>query len=272
LPTFDSQHCDEAIVIPSPEKDLPAYRDALLSIAARPDVDTVFPVREEDVYLLSKYRAQFEEHVSFVVPPFERLRIAHDRMRLVEAAEKADVPTPRTRLLDDVPDWSPELLVKSRYNLLADEYVESFTPGESEVNQTIRYLDPGVEPDREAIRAEMNHTPIVQEVVPSAPGTEYAFRALYDHGELIASNQKRQIRGKTYAGGTSVFRRMVYDPQLEAVGRRLLDRLDWHGLASVQFIENAETGEYTLMEINPRFGPHSPATSLRARISRTTTG
>lgn len=45
----------------------------------------------------------------------------------------------------------------------------------------------------------------------------------------------------------------MYDPELDSIGRALLDELDWHGLASVQFIEDATTDEYKLMEINPRF-------------------
>ena len=45
----------------------------------------------------------------------------------------------------------------------------------------------------------------------------------------------------------------MYDPELDSIGRALLDELDWHGLASVQFIEDATTDEYKLMEINSRF-------------------
>lgn len=41
-------------------------------------------------------------------------------------------------------------------------------------------------------------------------------------------------------------------PELEKVGRALLDHLDWHGFASIQFKKDAKTGEFTFMEINPR--------------------
>jgi predicted ATP-grasp superfamily ATP-dependent carboligase len=112
------------------------------------------------------------------------------------------------------------------------------------------YLEPGVEPDRDAIRAEMGHEPLVQEYIP---GTEHAFWALYDHGEPVATCQRNRVRGFKYSGSASIYRESVRIPELEAAGRALLDALDWHGLASAQFMRNERTGEFTLMEINPRF-------------------
>jgi len=34
--------------------------------------------------------------------------------------------------------------------------------------------------------------------------------------------------------------------------RDLLDWLDWHGLACIEYIGDADTGEFVLVEINPR--------------------
>ena len=46
--------------------------------------------------------------------------------------------------------------------------------------------------------------------------------------------------------------------RLEELGRQLLDHLDWNGLATVQFIEDARTGEFKLTEINPRMWASIP--------------
>jgi predicted ATP-grasp superfamily ATP-dependent carboligase len=40
----------------------------------------------------------------------------------------------------------------------------------------------------------------------------------------------------------------------------LLDELDWHGLAMVEFLRDEETGDFKLMEINPRFWSSLPFT------------
>lgn len=250
LPTFASRYCDESIIIPSARSDLTAYKDALLGIAARPDVQTIIPIRPQDPYVLAKYRNEFEQYVSIVVPPLSSLRTVHDRIQLAEAAEKAGVPMPETRLLDEVDDWDPELIVKSRFNLLADEYVDAYAPTESEIIKTITHLQPGEQPDFEAIREEMHHTPIVQEYVRSSD--EYVFGALYDHGKALATFQHRQIRGNSYTGSGGVYRETVDIPELDEAGRTLLDEIEWHGLACIEFMEDAETGEFKIAEVNPR--------------------
>ena len=113
-PEFSSRYCDERRLVPSPNEDFRAYRDALLEISSREDVSTVIPCREEDAYLLSKYRAEFEEHVSLVVPSLETLTTVHDRVQLFEAADEVGVPIPETRRLDDVSEWDDPRLIKSR--------------------------------------------------------------------------------------------------------------------------------------------------------------
>lgn len=250
VPAFASQFCDESIPVPSPKDDLLAYKDALLTLAARKDVKTFIPLGESDSYLLAKYGDEFEQHVTGVWPSLDRLRNVHDRLRLFEAAEEAGVPAPETQSFDAVEDWDRELVVKSRYNLLADEYLDSMSPSDADVSKAVTYLPPGERPDRDAILDEMGHVPIVQECVPKAD--EYLFGALYDHGEPVATFQHRQIRGETYAGGGGSYRESVDIPELEAVGRTLLDHLDWHGLACIEYMEDAETGEFELTEINPR--------------------
>lgn len=246
---FASRYCDESVVVPSPAEDVHRYKDALLRLARRADVRTIIPMQEANIYVLSKYRDEFGEHVAPFWPPFKTLRDVHDRVRLIAAAERANVPVPETHQLDNVDDWTRELIVKSRYSVLTNDYVDSVPPGETARGGSTGYLHPDAEPDREEICDEMGHVPIVQEYVP---GAEYALWALYDHGDPVAMCQKRQIRAFSYAGGTSIFRETVRLPELESVGRALLDHLDWHGFASVQFKRDANTGEFKLMEINPR--------------------
>lgn len=256
LPAYHSRYCDETIVLPSPDDDLLAYKDGLIGVAARSDVRTIIPIRPQDPYLFSKYRDEFENYVTLVTPPFETLGRVHDRLRLAEAAEKAGVPVPETRSLDEVDDWTPALIIKSRYNLLAAEYVDSYSPNEFDVIKTIKHLQPGETPDVDAIRDEMKHVPIVQEYVPTAG--EYVFGALYDHGEPLTTFQHRQIRGDSYTGGGGVYRETVDIPELEEVGRTLLESLDWHGVACIEYMEDANTGEFKLTEINPRMWQSLP--------------
>lgn len=249
-PEFVSRYCEESHVVPDPADDFAGYRDALLEFAARRDVETIAPIRDEDVWALSRHRDAFAAHVRPLWPTLETLKTVYDRIQLVEAAATAGVAVPETRPLAAVDDWDRDSIVKPRYAVLTDAFVDDVSAGEIVHPGSVHYLEPGREPDRAAIRETMGHDPIVQEHVA---GEEYAFWALYDRGEPVATCQKRQLRGYTYAGNTSVSRRTTSIPALERAGRALLDALDWHGPASVQFVRDETTGEFTLLEVNPRF-------------------
>jgi len=251
-----SRFCDEEILIPSPETDLLGYRDGLLDIVARPDVKTIIPVQSYDPYLFATYYDQFTEHVSVVTPSPELYSAVTDRLQLAAAADTAGVAVPNTQLLTDVDDWHPEQIIKSRHNLLTASTVEAFGPRDATANKTVMHLSPGETPDVDSIIDEMNHVPIVQEYIRSSD--EYVFGALYDHGEPLATFQHRQIRGDSYTGGGGVYRETVDIPELEAAGRTLLDSLEYHGLACIEYMRDAETGEFVLTEINPRMWQSIP--------------
>lgn len=147
------------------------------------------------------------------------------------------------------------MIIKSRYNLLVDEYIDC-APNESYVVKNVHHLKPGETPDKAAIRKEMGHIPIVQEYIDF--DAEYVFGALYDHGEALSTFQHRQIRADSYTGGGGVYRKSVHDPELERTGRQLLDSLDWHGLACIEYMKDSTTGKYVLTEINPRMWQSLP--------------
>ncbi len=249
-PEFTSRFCDQPVIVPDPEDDLLAYRDALLDVASRPGVRTVIPTNEHDVYVLSQYRDQFEKHVNLVIPDAELLRSVYDRLELFQVADEAGVPIPETALLTDIDDWQPRHIVKSRYNLLADAYCPEYSPSKSASVSTVKHIEPGEKPDVAAIQDEMKHTPIVQEFVPSTG--EYMVNALYDNGEPVAVCQQQQVRCSSYVGGGGVYRKSVDIPELGSAARTLLDALDYHGLACIEYLEDARTGEFKLLEINPR--------------------
>ena len=251
-----SRFCDEFVQSPDPADDLLAYRDALLTLARRPEVQTILPIRPFDPYVFARYEDAFAPHVSLVTPDADLLETIFDRVQLFEAAAEAGVPIPETRLLADATDWETDRIVKSRYNLLTSSYCPDRNPADVATVKDVHHATAAETLDAGAIRTEMEHDPIVQEFVEA--DDQYVFGALYDHGDPLATFQHRQIRGNSDTGGGGVYRETIADPELEAVGRQLLDHLDWHGLACIEYMKDAETGEYKLAEINPRLWQSLP--------------
>ena len=249
-PAFSSTYCDEAVTVPDPESDLIGYALALLGLARRDDVRTIIPVREEDAFVLSKYRRAFAEHVGTPWPTLDQLRCVHDRVQLASVAESAGVPCPQTRPLGHVTEWDKPAVIKSRYNLIVDDVAPEIAPGHTAQQKDIRYLEPGEKPDQNAVYNAFGHEPIVQTFIPG--GDEYMVGALCNRGEVIAMIQHRQIRGTSYANGGGVYRECIDDPTLAATARALLEELDWHGLACIEYVYHPTTAEFSLVEVNPR--------------------
>lgn len=241
-PAFVSKYCEETVRVPDPQTDLAGYSDALLSLAERPDVRTLVPLREPDVYVLAENRAAFAEHVAAPWPDFGTFEAVRDRCTLFERAAEVGVPAPETDLLSSWDDWDCDTVVKSRYTVLVRENGTNYPD--------VRFHPAGAGPD-DATADEMGHDPIVQECVPG--DDEYGFFALCDDGDPLVTFQHRRLRSYSYAGGASVFREAVDEPALARHGRRLLSALDWHGPAMVEFKRDPRTGEFQLLEVNPRF-------------------
>lgn len=244
-PASFSRYCSESVTVPSPQNSLSAYGDALLDIAVREDVKAILPLREADIYVLADNRSSFAPYIEPVWPSFETLGKVQDRHTLLSIAADIDVPTPDSQRLTEWPDTESPLVVKSRYAIEVDE--ESL--GASYAG--VEVVGPDDTTSVDEMVDEMGHVPLVQEFVPN--GGEYGFFALYDHGDPVVTFQHRRVRSSTYTGGHSVYRKSVDVDELETYGRRLLDELDWHGPAMVEFRRDERDGTFRLMEVNPRF-------------------
>jgi len=263
VPQFASRYCSERLVIPSHAENMLAYKDALVEIASRPDIKTIIPVRECDIYMLATYHDEFSEHVSLVVPSAGTLSVAHDRLRLVEKAADAGVPVAETRLLSDVDRFETDVVVKSRYNILTSEYIEDYSPETvSEINH-VRFFEAGETPNKTELRKLFSHDPIVQEFIPEAK--KHLYCSLWKDGTPLSSYQHEQHRKVSWVGGGGVYRSSAYSPAVDDVASRLLSHINWSGYACIEYIKDAETGDWKFFEINPRVW-HSMPEAVRAGV------
>jgi predicted ATP-grasp superfamily ATP-dependent carboligase len=95
-----------------------------------------------------------------------------------------------------------------------------------------------------------NPDPIIQELIT---GDGIGYEVLYDfEHQLVAAFAHRRLREYPLSGGPSTYCESLHEPRAAEYGRRLLDHLQWTGLAMVEFKMDPRTGDPVLMEINPR--------------------
>lgn len=96
---------------------------------------------------------------------------------------------------------------------------------------------------------ESTGLPMIQEYIP---GDGCAFFAIYNNGNCGQTFQHKRIREYPVTGGASSCAESYKMELLDTYGRKLLDELNWHGVAMVEFKLN-NNGIPVLMEINPKF-------------------
>ena len=85
-------------------------------------------------------------------------------------------------------------------------------------------------------------------------GDGYGIFCLCDHGQRKVFFAHHRLREKPPWGGASVLRESIpLDQRMKEYATRLLQELDWHGVAMVEFKKDMRTGVPYLMEVNGRF-------------------
>ena len=59
---------------------------------------------------------------------------------------------------------------------------------------------------------------------------------VYNQGKMIASFADIHWRDFPASGGSGTLRESIHRPDLEYLGRRVLDHLNWHGVAECEFV------------------------------------
>jgi protein-tyrosine-phosphatase/predicted ATP-grasp superfamily ATP-dependent carboligase len=86
------------------------------------------------------------------------------------------------------------------------------------------------------------------------PGVGVGVECLIWDSEVHAQFQHRRIKELPYTGGVSVLAEAIeVDPPLLELCIRLLRRIEWRGVAMVEFRADLNTGRAVLMEVNGRY-------------------
>jgi len=209
-------------------------------------ISFLLPGHDETV-TLAKYRNILPTNVILPVASFEQLEMANDKDRMADQAESLSLSVPERIKWEKIEDLKTTLVgqqgpwvVKLRKGNSAKGV---FYPGSNQeaidlCKNLIDYFN--LLPDR---------YPIVQLRVS---GEGWGVSCLYWEGKRIASFTHKRLREKTQTGGTSTLRVSAHNPILENIAHRLLDAMDWHGLAMVEFKYSSKTKEGWFIEVNPR--------------------
>ena len=241
-----SRYCHQAVVYPSPLLRPTEFVDYLRKELSRHAYQMLLPMEDETMDLISKHYSEFSSLTYVPVVSFDKLDFARRKDKVLQLAESNGIPIPKTWFIEDITQLN-ELKDTLPYPLVIKPRMSSGAVG-------IAYpKNPGELMSQYMSVHRRFPYPMIQELIPHE-GPGYGASFLFDErGNVKASFVHKRLREYPVTGGASTLRESARYDDIRDMALTLLKKLDWFGVAMVEFKLDSRDGIPKLMEINPRF-------------------
>ncbi len=247
-----SRFCSRSIATPDPLHHAAAYAGAIMEIADREKIDTIFPMTEQSIYALNRFRDALPVTTLLACPPQSMMESVSDKSALCKMAESLQVAIPKTLYLDNAGDLARIIDQIDTFPVVVKPALSRIQVGEGFLSGGVCYAS-----DRYALeklyasRPVLKYPSLIQEKIV---GSGTGLFTLYGENRHLALFSHKRLREKPPSGGVSVVSQsVVLDQEMVAASDRLLSAVGWSGVAMVEFKRDRRDGKAKLMEINGRF-------------------
>jgi len=241
-----SRYCHRAVVYPSPLLRPAEFVDYLRKELSRHPYQMLLPMEDETMDLISKHHSEFSSLTYVPVVSFDKLDFARRKDKILQLAKSNGIPIPKTWFIKDITQLN-ELKDTLPYPLVIKPKISSGAVG-------IAYPENPVELIEQYLLIHKHFPfPVIQELIPrEGPGYGASF-LLDEKGQVKASFVHKRLREYPVTGGASTLRESARHDDIRDMSLTLLKKLDWFGVAMVEFKLDPRDGIPKLMEINPIF-------------------
>ncbi len=253
-----SRYCREAFVVPQFTRDAASFCRLLLAQARKQALKPViFPSADPDLLLLSEHRASLEPCMHVAIPPQRLVQELSDKLAFDKLAARYSLPVPRTvprEKIREAPDYIRQMrfpLVIKPATALAwrGERIEQITEGKKAVIVLDYVRFTALYRALIGISEEM----IIQEYIPGDDDAHVDVHIyMNSRQQVLGAFSGQKLRLSPAYAGSGCFVRSVYIGDVVSLSTHFLQAMKYEGLANINFKRHAQTGEYLLMEINPR--------------------
>jgi predicted ATP-grasp superfamily ATP-dependent carboligase len=245
-----SKYSKKKIMYPSPEKNVKKFNEFLLRELQKENYDVLFPMNEYTILPIMLNRKKFGKYVKLAIPENNILEKALDKKFTFKTAINNKIPCPKTYFIKNLKQLK-QLSDKLEYPIVIKPRYSCFL-----INNQIKHFDVVYANSKEELLIKYSklHSqskfPLMQEYIY---GNGFGFFALLNKSKPLAVFAHQRIREHPYTGGPSTFRISVDIPELKTFGLKLLRKLNWQGIAMVEFKRDRKDDQFKLMEVNGRF-------------------
>ena len=217
------------------------------------------PIGAKSVYLTNKFRDNISKYTIIEIAPSESISLCLKKDKLVSYAKGIGIPVPETYLFNNYQDF---------LNKKKSIIFPVITKSSVELNKLdVNYHSNIFELDNYLfLNQNITGQILIQEKIT---GEGIGFFAIYESGKLKRYFMHRRLREIPLTGGSSTLAESYFNNSIYNYGKSLLDSLNWHGVAMVEFKYSRSKNDYYLMEVNPKFwGSHDLAISSGVNFAK----
>ncbi len=245
-PAGFSRYCTGSLRSPAPASEPEAFAEWLIETAGRFKGLVLLPMDDASVSVTLDHAAALEQRdCRFLIAERESFDLASDKYETTRLAQSLGMDCPGTWLPAGTEEL-PAIAAEAGFPLVVK-------PRSSSGSRGIRIVH-NLADLQQAFghAAEGAKLPMIQQYIP--PGERFDAALLFDtEGRLTASFVQKELRHYPADIGPSTVQESVWMPELAEAAETLLRKLNWRGIAEVEWMRDPRDGRLKLMEINPRY-------------------
>ncbi len=238
-----------------------AYINFLIDLAKKENIHgwVIFPNSDEAVYVLSKHKDILEKYYKIPTPSWDVIKNVYIKKNTYQVAEKNGIAIPKTYYpenLDELIELDLQYPVVLKPSIRDHFYnkikIKAFRiNNREELVKTYQDVCSIIDPSEV----------LIQEFISGGPDQLYSFCPFFKDGKVIASIMARRSRQHPMDfGHATTFAELVDIPEIREISERFLRLIGYYGIGEVEFMYEPQSGEYKLIEVNPRvWGWHTLA-------------
>ena len=248
-----SRYAYQTFRYPAPSRSGEAFIQRIAELASNEAGTLVLPMTEATTLPISAHRdVLLAAGARVVLPCHDNLLRAFDKNETTKLAASLGIAVPQTTLMFATDDPRPTA-ASIRYPVVLKPRSSGELSDRGEIRTTgrPRYASNAMEFVRAYEEMSRRASTILVQQYVEGEGTGYF--ALMRHGELRAEFAHRRIRDVYPTGSGSAMRVSVRpDPEIREAALAILQALNWHGVAMVEF-RRKEGQAPVFLEVNGRF-------------------
>ncbi len=257
-----SKYVKKFLKCPDVKKDEARFLEFLINLAIREKLKgwIIYPNDDETVSFLARHKERLEEYYRISTPRWDSVRYAYDKSLTYSIAEKCGIDIPKTfypASIEELEQIEMEFPV-----IIKPSIKEPFYSRTSKKAILVKEKSRLIEEYTKAVKAlAPTQILMVQELIPGSTKNLFSVGCLCRDGKILARVMASRLRQHPMDfGHATTFARTVDIPEMGEMARKIIDALNFNGLAEIEFMHDSRDGKYKLIEINARpWGWHTIA-------------